>query len=92
MGRITASNGQMVTEEMIDKWSEALDKDEWPKGWKTIGSPVDGPPPGSTSQETLSIKIPSYLKSAITHEAKAEGKSTSEFVRSVLTERLVSIA
>lgn len=93
MSGIIAANGQVVTDEMIDSWSEALDKDEWPSGWKTIGTPIDGAPSDATmSSETLSIKVPSYLKSAIEREAKAEGKSTSAFVRTVLADKLVTLA
>ena len=39
---IVAENGQTVTEDMIAKWAEALDKDKWPSGWKNVGDIVEG--------------------------------------------------
>lgn len=68
---IKAANSSVVTDEMLDKWSEALDRDEWPEGWENRSDVVYGKPPltkgGST---TLSIKVPIAMKEAIAAEAK----------------------
>lgn len=91
MDEIIAENGQVVTEEMIDGWCEALDRDEWPKGWRNVGEIVDGKPSQSASgTETLSVKVPSAMKKAIDREAKDRGMTTSVYVRGVLAESLMA--
>lgn len=90
MDKIIAENGQEVTEEMIEGWCEALDKDEWPSGWRNVGEVVDGRQPQTTSStETLSVKIPAAMKKAIDREAKDEGLSTSAYVRKLLANSLM---
>ncbi len=37
MEPILASNGQHVDEAMIDRWCDALDRDEWPAGEYSVG-------------------------------------------------------
>ena len=37
----------MVTDEMIDGWCDALDRDEWPEDWKSRSEIVYGRPPPS---------------------------------------------
>jgi hypothetical protein len=91
MGVIRTKSGHMVTEEMIDKWSEALDRDEWPEGWVNVGKVVIGRPPMSAEGSvTLSVKVPVAMKKAIENEAKNDGLSTSDYVRSVLASELVN--
>ena len=48
---IVAENGQTVTEDMIAKWAEALDKDKWPSGWKNVGDIVEGKLPMRLQQK-----------------------------------------
>ena len=42
---IGAENGEIVTDEMISCWEEALERDEWPDGWTNVGEVVEGAPP-----------------------------------------------
>ena len=49
MADIKAANGTVVTEQMLDSWSSALDRDEWPEGWANKGEVVYGRPPLSVS-------------------------------------------
>ena len=91
MDEIIAENGQAVTEETIDSWCDALDRDEWPSGWRNVGEIVDGKPPQTASDtETLSIKVPSGMKKAIDREARDRGMTTSAYVRGVLAESLMA--
>jgi hypothetical protein len=90
MAEIKAADGQTVTDEMIARWSDALDRDEWPKGWRNVGGVVRGRPPLSVEGSTvLSVKVPTGLKMAIEREAKAEGVTSSELVRSMLASALL---
>lgn len=41
MEDIKASNGTIVTEEMLDKVCAALDSDKWPEGWRNAGDVAD---------------------------------------------------
>lgn len=86
-----ASNGQEITEDMIDCWCESYEKGEFPDGEHTVGSVVYGRPPLSEGEATvtLSVKVPAGLKEAIEQNAKAKGVSPSAYVRSVLTESLL---
>lgn len=91
MSNLRAENGQVVTEEMIDAWSTALDVDEWPDGWHNVGDVVHGLPPvsgGATA--TISLKVSAAMKKAIEREAKNEGMSTSAFARQALEEKLLA--
>ena len=90
MDRIEAADGKIVTDEMIDRWCEALDSDKWPTGERSIGEPISGRPPLSAEGSTvLSIKVSPAMKRAIEREAAAEGVSTSELVRSMLASGLL---
>jgi hypothetical protein len=90
MDAIKTSNGQPVTEEMLDTWSSALDRDEWPNGWTNKGEIVVGRPPLSAEgSAVLSVKIPVAMKRAIEKEAKNGGISTSDYVRSILASELL---
>jgi hypothetical protein len=86
-----ASDGQLVTDEMISRWAAALDKDEWPKGEHSIGEVIIGRPPMSPEgSAVLSVKVPTAMKRAIEGAASAEGISTSDFVRKALVNELLS--
>ena len=58
MAEYMASNGQTVTDEMIDKWCEHYDKGEFPPGEHTVGALVPGRPlapgPASPTLDTAS--------------------------------------
>lgn len=91
MARFKAADGSVVTDEMIDGWCEALDRDEWPEGWKSRSEIVYGRPPLSVGGTvTLSIKIPVAMKQAIASEAKRRGTSTSNYARALLAEALLT--
>lgn len=91
MARFKAADGSMVTDEMIDGWCEALDRDEWPEGWKSRSEIVYGrPPPSVGGTVTLSIKVPVAMKQAIASEAKRRGTSTSNYARTLLAEALLA--
>ena len=91
MARFKAADGSIVTDEMIDGWCEALDRDEWPEGWKSRSEIDYGRPPLSVGGTvTLSIKIPVAMKQAIASEAKRRGTSTSNYARTLLAEALLA--
>lgn len=91
MSNITASNGQIVTDAMIENWAESLDADKWPSGWKNVGGVCEGVPKvTSANTETLSIKIPAAMKTAVARQAKASGQTTSAFVRGIIEDSMVS--
>ena len=91
MARFKATDGSVVTDEMIDGWCEALDRDEWPEGWKSRSEIVYGRLPLSVGGPvTLSIKVPVAMKQAIASEAKRRGTSTSNYARTLLAEALLA--
>ena len=90
MDAIKTSDGRIITKEKLDAWSAALDADEWPRGWVNVGEIVHGRPPLSAEgSAVLSVKVPPSMKRAIEREAKNEGITTSDFVRSLLADGLV---
>ncbi|MEG0476825.1 MAG: hypothetical protein RR572_04040 [Raoultibacter sp.] len=90
MESIKTADGKMVTEELLDKWCDALDHDEWPKGWNNVGKVVSGRPPLSAEGSTvLSVKVPPAMKRAIESNAKNRGVSTSDYVRTLIANSLV---
>lgn len=48
MNGIVAEDGKVVTDEMIAGWESALERDEWPEGWKNVGPVVCGTTEGMT--------------------------------------------
>lgn len=91
MEPIIAMGGAVVTEEMIDRWADALDRNEWPEGWENRGPVVVGRPPlSSEGTDVLSVKVPASLKRRIQAEAEAAGVSTSEYVRAILAARKIA--
>lgn len=92
MNGIVAENGKVVTDEMIASWEDALERDEWPDGWRNVGDVIEGRLPSRSASTTLSIKIPMSMKQVIDAEAQSEGLSTSAYVRGVLAERLMGAA
>lgn len=93
MSEIKASNGKVVTEEMISSWSAALDNDEWPEGWHNVGDVVEGKPRVQAEKSVvMSYKLPESLKRAAEREAKKAGMSTSAYARLALEEKLVGVA
>lgn len=90
MNPIIASNGVPVTDEMINKWEEVLESDQWPEGWQNYGEVIEGKLPNSMNDSvTLSVKIPAPLKHRIDDNAKSEGKSTSSYIRGLLIKSLM---
>ncbi|MDR1015577.1 MAG: ribbon-helix-helix protein, CopG family [Coriobacteriales bacterium] len=90
MDVIRAADGQMVTSDMLSRWCEALDKDEWPQGEHSVGEAISGRPPLSAEgSAVLSVKVSPAMKRAIENKAKSEGVTTSDFVRSMLASSLV---
>lgn len=55
MEDIKASNGNVVTEKMLDGVCAALDSDKWPEGWCNVGDVV-GRPPMSPEESTERIR------------------------------------
>lgn len=41
MNGVVAENGKVVTDEMIDGWESALERDEWPSGWVNVSEIVE---------------------------------------------------
>lgn len=93
MSELVAENGQVVTDEIIDGWERALERDEWPSGWINVGDIVEGRlPKAAPDTVTLSLKVPAAMKKALEAEAKSEGKSTGAYVRGVLADSLMTKA
>lgn len=90
---VTASDGTVVTDAMIDGWCAALDRDEWPEGWRNVGDVREGvSATRESATETLSVKVPPSMKEAIDRRARVRGESTSAYVRAVLAESLIASA
>lgn len=85
-----ASNGKIVTENMLDEVCAALDSDEWPEGWRNVGGVVGRPPMSPEGSAVLSVKIPPAMKQAIADKARAAGVPLSVMVRTMLEESLHS--
>ena len=91
MNGIVAENGQLVTDEMIEKWESALEHDEWPSGWVNVGEIIEGRHPKTTLETaTLSVKVPLAMKKALEEKAKSEGESTGAYVRGLLAYSLMT--
>jgi hypothetical protein len=91
METIKTADGRIITKDKLDEWSSALDNDEWPRGWVNVGEVVHGRPPlSSEGSAVLSVKVPPGLKRALEREARNEGVSTSDYVRSLLADGLIS--
>lgn len=90
MSEIRASDGTVVTDAMIDEICAALDRDEWPEGWKNVGPVVRG---GTTegNSETVTVKVTPAMKMAIEREAKTEGVAVSAYVRGAIERTLMSV-
>lgn len=87
-----AANGQLVTDDMLSRWCNSLDNDEWPDGEYSVGNIVKGRPPMSAEgSAVLSVKVPPAMKRVIENAAKNKGVSTSDFIRSILVNGLVQI-
>ena len=93
MNGIVAENGQMVTDEMIANWENALENDQWPADWVNVGGIVEGSLP-KVAQETatLSLKVPVAMKKVLEEQAKNNGESTGAYVRGVLAQFLMTSA
>lgn len=88
-----AANGQVITDEMIDRWCEAYEAGEFPEGEHTVGDVVRGRPPlSSEGTVTFSMKIPIGMKAAVEKRAAEEGISMGAFVRDALTDKLLESA
>jgi hypothetical protein len=91
MKPIKTIDGHTVTEALLDKWSAALDRDEWPEGEYSVGSVIIGRPPMSAEGSVvLSVKIPVAMKRAIESEAKDKGITTSDYIRTLLARNLLA--
>ena len=52
-----ATNGQEITEEMIETWCAAYEQGEFPEGEHTVGKIVVGRPPLSSEQNQPGCKL-----------------------------------
>lgn len=86
-----AADGREITEEMIERWCASYERGEFPEGEHSVGSVVMGRPPLSNQKtESMTIKLPAGMRAALRLRAEQMGVNTSEYVRSVLTDALVS--
>lgn len=86
-----AADGREITEEMIEHWCASYERGEFPEGEHSVGSVVMGRPPLSNQKtESMTIKLPAGMRAALRLRAEQMGVNTSEYVRSVLTDALVS--
>ena len=88
-----AANGQVITEEMIERWCRAYEAGEFPAGEHTVGGVVRGRPPlSSEGTVTFSVKIPVGMKAAMEKRAAEEGISMGALTRDALTDKLLDSA
>lgn len=89
--RYKAIDGQEITEEMINNWCSSYDKGEFPEGEYTVGKVVMGRPPLSVEgTTTLTVKVPIGMKETLNNKAEEKGITTSTYVRSILTNEILS--
>lgn len=80
-----AENGYPVTQADIDRWNEAYDKGELPKGYSFDGEVKQGRPRlFADGTSSLTVRIPVGLKNYVTNKASERGISVSDYVREVL--------
>ena len=86
-----AANGQEITEEMINRWCDAYERGEFPKGERTVGGVVMGRPPLSADKTTtVTVKIPVGMKAGLVKKAGEHGTTLSAYVRSVLANDIIA--
>jgi hypothetical protein len=78
-------SGRQVTEVMLDNWTDAFERGEWPEG-KTV---VLGRPSLADEEIRLvTFRLPLSKLAAIDEIAASEGETRSEFLRSLVDQRL----
>lgn len=88
-----AADGTPITDEVIDRWSEAYERGDFPEGEHTVGGVHYGRPPlSSEGTAVVSVKVPIGMKRAIEREASKAGISTSEYAREALADKLLRSA
>lgn len=91
MSTFTAINGQTVTDETMETLEQAYAQGTFPPTEKNLGYVINGSPRALSPEgsEILSVKIPVAMKRALTATAESQHISTSELVRSIITQHLV---
>lgn len=81
-----AENGMPVTGAMVDEWCAAYDKGELPKDYVVEGVVRKGRPPlHAEKMSSITIRLPYAQKTALEHEARKLGVTTSTYVRRILS-------
>ena len=89
MTKFRAADGQIITDEQMDAWSQALGEGEWPKGWESRGKAVHSKPRlANINIVTLPVKMPASMKKTIEHEAQKEEMDPSDYARDILKKAL----
>ena len=93
MSAIVAENGQNVTDCMLDEWCDALDRDEWPEGWRNVGEVVEGHLPVAPSSNEAprtvdllrmsSAEFARNIEEATAEVSRGEGLSFDEAVAQI---------
>ena len=89
MTKFRAAYGQIITDEQMNAWSQALGEDKWPKGWESRSKAVHSKPRLSALNiVALSVKMPASMKKTIVQEAKKQEISPSCYARDLLKKAL----
>ncbi|MCL2654380.1 MAG: ribbon-helix-helix domain-containing protein [Coriobacteriia bacterium] len=84
---IGTSNGVEVTEEMLDRWADAFERDEWPEGKTVI---IGRPRLAADEVKPVTFRLSVSLLSALDRKAFANGGTRSEALREAVEEYVAS--
>ncbi|EFN92664.1 hypothetical protein HMPREF9278_0470 [Mobiluncus mulieris FB024-16] len=86
MADFVAVNGQVMTDEMMERLESYYARGEFPPGEYSVGEVIDGSPPSMRSGGvTIPVQIPLETQRVIASRAKEENTTPGELVGAVLT-------
>lgn len=81
-----AVNGQVMTDEMMERLESYYARGEFPPGEYSAGEVIDGPPPSmSSGVSTISVRISPEIQRVIANRAKEENVTPGELASAALT-------
>ncbi|WP_028821732.1 ribbon-helix-helix domain-containing protein [Propionimicrobium lymphophilum] len=91
MNSFTAINGQVVSDEMLEKLESTYASGEFPDGESAASDVIQGSPRALSPEGTavLSVKVPVAMKRAIQEKAEKGNMTPSELVRSMIARELI---
>ena len=85
---VVTSNGVKVTDEMLDRWAKGFEDEDWP-GNRTVV--IGRPRLAAEEMKPVTVKLPKSKLNALDKKAASDGKTRSEFLRSLIDEALTSV-